>query len=407
MAAKTRIEWAANRNGTPGATWNPIRARDRETGRTGTWCVHASEGCRNCYAETFQARGLPANGLALPYAAQYRDRVEIFLDEQMLAAPLRRRKPTTWFLSSMTDVFGEWVPDRMLDRLFAVMALSPGHIFVVLTKRAARMRDYVSALQNDGDVQKRWLSSRVPAPYAGTDKLFDLLAQGRRWTVQLLPLPNVILGVSVEDQANAVLRIPDLLATPAACLAVSCEPLLSPLDLTALPRPRADGFMRPLDGRFNTLDWVICGGESGANARAMHPEWARSLRDQCALAGVPFFFKQWGEWLPIDNMGEELLESLYEPAPARDPEGRRRCKVLSSVLHGDGTTHDPVAAGSFEQGTDAMTIFRVGKHRAGRLLDGQEHNGRPALFAPDPQQGEGPSRDARDTTRPPSPGRSA
>ncbi len=412
MAAKTSIEWAANADGTPGATWNPIRAMHVGADgavRIGTHCIHVSPGCVNCYAETFNMRGLPNAGTGLAYTKQNEAKVSIFIDERMLAVPLRRRKPTTFFLSSMTDVFADFVTDDELDRLFAVMALSPQHTFIVLTKRAERMRAWFAERWQGTPTQTIHVAG-VPLtiPAGGTTgrrsqvedaceefiRRFDLDDTTREelWTPEgrlrimqwAWPLPNVWLVVSVEDQRNADERIPHLLATPAAVRGVSIEPMLGPVDLTRmwLPMPgggqsltnvlrsgcegthrhngdaaghdHGEGTSRHVgDPRFlhhhhdegcnaPRIDWVICGGESGPKARPMHPDWARSLRDQCADAGVPFFFKQWGE-------------------------------------------HGPLNIGSADYGIarmrDSDTMRRWGKARAGRLLDGVEHNARPPLSA--------------------------
>jgi protein gp37 len=296
VSAKTTIEWAANADGSPGATWNPIRARDRETGKVGTFCVHTSDGCKFCYAEKFQGRGLPNNGIGLAYAAQNLPKVEHYLDEKMLSAPLRIRKSTTFFLSSMTDIFGDWVSEEILAKLFVTMAARPDHLFIVVTKRSARMR---KALAMGGQI----------------DLLLRTFGGG-------LPLRNVWLVVSTEDQPNYDERTEDLRATPAIIRGVSAEPLIGPI--------KAD---------LRGIDWVIVGGESGPGARLMRPEWAQSLRDQCAAAGVPFFFKQWGAWAPWPHWPEDRTEAT---API-------------------------------------MEMRRVGKLKGGRLLDGREHNERPAF----------------------------
>lgn len=153
------------------------------------------------------------------------------------------------------------------------------------------------------------------------------MVQPDRW-----PLPNVWIGVSVEDQARADERIPLLLETPAAVRWVSAEPLLGRVDLRAMKR----------DG----LDWVVAGGESGPGARPMHPDWARSLRDQCVATGIPYFFKQWGEWVPAPE------EMNYAEAAA-----------LACRLNRE-----------FEPWSSGHTVIRVGKRKAGRLLDGREWN---------------------------------
>ncbi len=369
MADKTSIEWTD-------ATWNPIRARNRETGRIGHFCIHASEGCRHCYAERRQ----PRFQNPVRFAAQDQDKVELFLDEKVLLQPLRWRKPRKVFPCSMTDMFGEWVPDEWLDRIFAVMALCPQHNFQVLTKRSGRMQKYCSNPNTPRRVARFILDEAIENPKLFLIENWPVITLGKADdpddVISDWPLPNVWLGVSVEDQKTADARIPDLLVTPAAVRFLSCEPLLGPVDLTWIAQPNedADGVIdallgcnwveRPGDdyrptrpghegrrmGRWvvsgsddiianRKIDWIICGGESGPGARPMHPDWARSLRDQCEDAGVPFLFKQWGEWVSVSEV-----------------EG----------------------AGEHFQFDDYATVRNVGKKRAGRLLDGREHNGFPA-----------------------------
>ncbi len=305
MADKTRIEWAANPDGTPGATWNPIRARDTVTGKIGTHCVHASDGCAHCYAEAHNRRGMTPGGTGLAYTKQNEARVEIFLNEKMLLKPLQIKKPTTFFLSSMTDVFADFVSDEIIDELLGVMQICPRHTFIVLTKRAARARKYFARL----DERQRALECNAAVDWLN-------------W-----PLPNVWLGVSVEDRFN-VPRIWDLILTPAARRVISFEPLLEDVSL------RLRDVWRPgdtLDGVTPCIDWVIVGGESGPGARPMHPQWARDLRDLFVPAGVPFFFKQWGAHTPIgiDDQGEAL---------ATPP--MLRVGKAAAGRHLDGRTHD-------------------------------------------------------------------
>lgn len=233
----------------------------------------------------------------------------------------------------MSDLFHEAARDEWIDRTFAVMALTPQHTFLVLTKRAARMRDYVTSRPRD---------TVYP------DMAVILTESGSSHYRFLWPLPNVWLGVSVEDQVRADERIPELLATPAAVRWISAEPLLEPVNLQYL----GNRIERPIDSLFGRsgsrdrypdggrgsirwtpagsephLDWVICGGESGPGARPMHAGWARSLRDQCVAAEIPFFFKQWGEFAPVDS--------------------------------------------ATDGGDTRETMVRVGKLAAGRLLDGR------------------------------------
>ena len=285
---KSGIEW------TDRSDWNPMRG-----------CTRVSEGCRNCYAERiagrFSAPGQPFHGFTTqtPAGARWTGKVEMVPGR--LDLPLRWRKPSRIFVNSAFDLFHESVPDAWIDRVFAVMALAPQHTFQVLTKRAERMRQYFAA-RTSGD------------PWAeASDYVADLLGTKYHPAVlepEDMPLPNVWLGVSAEDQQRADERIPHLLATPAAVRWVSAEPLLGPLYMATNGRfDDGDGAWNWLTGvRFDVdvdangatggghkgarIDWIVAGGESGPGARPMHPDWARSLRDQCAKAGVPFFMKQ-------------------------------------------------------------------------------------------------------------------
>lgn len=421
MSNRTSIEWAANADGAPGATWNPIRAshfdtREKTYGESlGFHCVHVSEGCRNCYAERLNvAARFPGHGTGLAYTKQNEAHVRIFLDEQRLAVPLKRRKPATYFLSNMTDVFADFVTDDMLDKLFAVMALCPQHTFIVLTKRAERMRAWFAErwqgtparivqvagkpfqIPAGGETGRR---SQVEEACEEFISRFNLDDTDREdlWTPEgslrimqwQWPLPNVWLVVSVEDQRNADERIPHLLATPAAVRGVSCEPLLGSIDLTRLYHHEPAKFtwlagggarLNALTGNYpleesdsfgfhpRRLNWVICGGESGRNARPMHPAWARSLRDQCAAAGVPFFFKQWGEHLPVEIAPDESC-AVYDDTVAEG--SMRRIDSRPRVTAFDG-----------------QAFAAIGKARAGRLLDGVEHNGRPPFTAIANRKGE-------------------
>lgn len=284
---RTKIEWADS-------SWNPIRARNRDTGKIGWFCTHVSPGCGDstgggCYAETINHR----LGTGIDYRAQDLAKVEIFLDEKMLTQPLRWRRPRRIFVGSMTDLFGEFVPDAMIDCIFAVMALCPQHTFLLLTKRAGRMRGYCAEPQTPkGITAAAFAQARDLPARRGDDATtanWEFSPARIKW-----PLPNVWVGVSVEDQRRADERIPELLATPAAVRWISAEPLLGPVEIDQL----CDGTLDGLTGNWaygpdrQRLDWVVCGSESGAGARACDLEWVRSLRDQCISAGVPFFWKQ-------------------------------------------------------------------------------------------------------------------
>ena len=359
MADRSAIEWTD-------ATWNPIRARNLATGKVGWHCEHASEGCRNCYAETFNEKRL---GTGLPFKPGHRGDVEIFLDEKTLLAPLRWRRPRRIFVGSMTDLFGAWVTDSMVDRIFAVMALCPQHTFQVLTKRPERMRAYLSASH---DVTRRMVRHLVefgtPKQNAGLPAVW--------------PLPNVWLGTSCENQATADARVPELLATPAAIRFVSAEPLLGPIDFRRWLLGEEDhgvDISREVGARVGAcvswtppLDQIIVGGESGPNARPMHPAWARSIRNQCAGAGAAFFLKQHGQFLTVeikpDGQVEPTVPLVFSSRAIFRWQGDTPLRVLPEE---DCRT---VFAPGF-------LSFRVGRKAAGRLLDGVEHNAMPLPVA--------------------------
>ena len=311
--------------------------------------------------------------------------------DRVWEAPLRRRKPTTYFVNSMCDLFHPNVTDALIDRAFAVMALAPQHRFQVLTKHPERMRAWMRDKQRDewGDLYFAdffWAASEWPyfASEARRAELDSLINDGNREDA-LCCKPflwdNVWLGVSVEDQRRADERVPVLLATPAAVRFVSCEPLLGPVDLTALhcdgvvevdALRGTHGLTRPHGGDNVSLDWVIVGGESGPSAKPMHPDWARSLRDQCAEAGVPFFFKQWGAWLP------------WEPDGAPEWAAQNGAIVDGNVgpwIGADGmdkTDHPKRTGWDHNDEGEALCLFqRVSKAKAGRRIDGALHDAMP------------------------------
>ena len=352
----SKIEWTEK-------TWNPVRG-----------CSPASPGCTHCYAMALAHRH-GANptiegyeGLTQPSKAGpvWTGKVEAAPDA-VWETPLRRRTPTMWFVNSMGDLFHPEVPDAWIDRAFAVMALCPQHTFQVLTKHPERMREYFAS------TRRGWVATAISNVAVGAGLPFEQPEGPVEWTdgpsPELAftgdwPLPNVWLGVSAEDQTRAEARIPVLLDTPAAVRFVSCEPLLGPIDLQSLQYPRRygsgwrdalwgvkrDAYGTRLPGYtsrdLTTLDWVIVGGESGPKARPMHPDCARSLRDQCAAAGVPFFFKQWGEWWP----------------------GERK----DHPRHDDFADEVWADAQSYEW-SDETRALRIGKRAAGNVLDGRTH----------------------------------
>lgn len=278
MGETTGIEWAD-------ATWNPL-----------VGCEKVSPGCDHCYAETFVNRFSGSKGFPLPF-----DQIHI-RDDRFLLQPLNKwKEPKKIFVNSLSDLFHKDVPEEFIAKVFAVMAAAHWHRFELLTKRHGRMKSLLNSMAFRQEVGRQG----------------DLLG---RWGVALTqwPLPNVWLGVSVEDQERAALRIPALLATPAAVHWLSMEPLLGGVDLENVEAPNG-AVIDALHGDVKTkageiyaacpasIRWVVVGGESGAGARPMNVEWARSLRDQCVNAGVPFLFKQWGSH---DENGVHMSKKL-------------------------------------------------------------------------------------------------
>jgi protein gp37 len=318
MSDKTGIEWAD-------ATWNPV------------WgCTPVSPGCDHCYAETL------VNGrLAHLHPGGF---AKVRLRPEQLDKPLRWRRPRRIFVNSMSDLFHDDIPDDYIARVFAVMAYAHQHTFQLLTKRHGRMRSLLSspAFAKLVDAEwcgvQDWFWGRLP----DLDYMYPTASpHGSNW-----PLPNVWLGVSVENQQWADIRIPALLETPAAVRFLSCEPLLGPTDIALYLDPS-----RGVDSRGKAIDWVIVGGESGHDARPMHPDWARSLRTQCHTAGVAFLFKQWGEWVPEQQSPEDVVipgqvryhewrdgspDSLRlgKKAAGRELDGRTWDEYARAVTHG-------------------------------------------------------------------------
>lgn len=297
MGDKTGISWTD-------ATWNPIRG-----------CSRVSEGCRHCYAETVAARfsgpGQPYEGLARRKLtivnneerdpgnrSEARWTGEVRFVAERLRDPLRWKKPRRIFVNSMSDLFHEKLTNEQIAAVFGVMAAAPQHTFQVLTKRARRIREWSEWLAREAATCNAGVgmtpASRcfveaqraiVPLDLFGRPTIIACGDVVNAATRAPWPLPNVWLGVSVEDQAAADERIPELLRTPAAVRFLSCEPLLGPVQL---PVVHVFGNNRPPPG----ISWVIAGCESGPGARQCSVDWLRSLRDQCAAAGVPYFLKQ-------------------------------------------------------------------------------------------------------------------
>lgn len=324
MSQNSKIEWCD-------ASWSPV-----------TGCTPVSPGCQNCYAKRMATRlkgrcGYPAD-----------EPFRVTLHPERLKEPLRWKKPRRIFVCSMSDLFHDEVPDEFIDDILWRIFGCEHHQFLLLTKRPGRMRDRLTE-------RPRWCSES-------------------RW-----PLHNLWLGVTAEDQQRADERIPLLLQTPAAVRFVSAEPLLGPVDLTKFGYLRAGRYFEHDGSEWpNQISWVIAGGETGPGARPAHPDWFRQVRDQCASAGVPFFFRGWGEWASFGGDGVILdqMDCLQKVRPRAGPDWGLRALTLAdgTKIRGriDCHTFDPDKP-SYE------TVFSVGKKRAGRLLDGREWNEYPEV----------------------------
>jgi protein gp37 len=267
------------------------------------------------------------------------------MHDKALEQALAWKRGRKIFWNAHGDLFHENVTDAEIDRLLAVCALTPQHTHMILTKRSARMREYMDRKTSEPGAGK--VADAIGALGGGPGAQEAYMVSQAEYDC----LPNVWLGVSVEDQQRADERIPDLLATPAAVRFISAEPLLGPVDLTRIHETFDDGLGN--GKRFDTwgdgpdiagcpkLDWVIAGGESGPKARPANPQWFRDLRDQCQAASVPFLFKQWGEWVSVSEV--------------------------------EGFEGNPIH--TFD---DGRNVRRIGKKRAGRTLDGRTHDEFPA-----------------------------
>jgi protein gp37 len=339
MAEETEISWAD-------ATFN-------------AWigCTRVSRACDACYAETQNAFRKWNGGTWGPgtprkvMADAYWRRPHAWNKK----AELSGKRPRV-FCSSLADVFDNEAPAGQRDRLWATIRATPALDWLLLTKRPHNIARMLPPDWGDG-------------------------------------YPNVWLGTTVEDQKTADLRVPVLLKVPAVVRFLSCEPLLGPVDLGAFVRP--NGLVEvvgpggkvhyrrpagdPLIGEAiarpgysvrgaRDIHWVICGGENASNARPMHPAWARQLRDQCQSAGVAYHFKQWGTWLPADQVTEDRAEVIYLPRKKGEaPDAPRRCRVKTCAIQRD------------DSDLGAVLGFKVGVARAGRTLDGRTWDGFPEV----------------------------
>jgi protein gp37 len=332
MSANTSIEWATR-------SWNPLRG-----------CSKVSDGCKNCYAisqaNRFSGEGMPFEGLVHKKNGSLNWTGKITFAEKALMDPYKWKEKERIFVNSMSDVFHDNVPEEYIRRIFDIMADLPRHTFMILTKRPKRML-----------------------------QLMQKFSQEAMLYNDIFPLPNVWLGVSVENQLTANERIPLLMQTPAAIRFLSCEPLLGPVDLTNLDlgdqltggygkrrilwdalsgwESQFEQGILPEPGRIprvrisnpnNRIQWVIVGGERGHQSRPMHPHWVQSLLQQCLDSETAFMFKQYGDWT--------------NPAASGIP-----IESIRKARH--------------YQFDDGISVWKIGRKRAGRNFYGESWDAYP------------------------------
>lgn len=310
-------------------------------------CTKVSRACQHCYAEIVaKVFGKRLFG-AVPQWGAGKPRFERLQAARAEALKIQRQavksgtRPKV-FVNSMSDWLDDEVPLEWLAYLLETLALCPNVDFQLLTKRPENWKPRVNLVSGMYDLQ--------------TDEGRKAWAYGAEWYVAGKAPDNLWIGTTVEDQKAANTRIPHLLTIPAKVRFLSCEPLVGPIDfcipgpdmsriypLTGHYRPHRHPEPMPAADLTKCIHWVIGGGESGGAAEPTHPDWLRSLRDQCAGAGVPFFFKQWGEWLPVTH--------LRHAAP-------------------DTPLNRAYKGHKFDDGT---LMLRVGVDTAGALLDGMPH----------------------------------
>lgn len=319
----TKIEWT-------NTTWNPIRG-----------CSRVSPGCMNCYAERQAIRqaapGKPYHGLVQITNGHPQWTGVVHFDEKRLLEPLSWRMPRRVFVNSMSDLYHQNVTDEQRDLIYAVMALTPQHEYQILTKRHAEAWDYFFLKNSQYRLFHIW---------EAIDKIFPTRTEHSIATKERLfeggPIPNIIHGFSAENQEYFDKRWDAIgkLGALGFRTMVSCEPLLGPINM----------------GEGRIPDWVIAGGESGPGARPAHPDWFRSLRDQCQKAGKAFFFKQWGAWVKYIDRDKE------------DPDWRQN---YTRINRSDSFRILNLEGGCGFHGERVHVMQRVGKKAAGAVLDGE------------------------------------
>lgn len=340
----SKIEWT-HRPGTKSEVWNPT-----------TGCDKVSAGCRNCYAEVMhkRLRGMGQKKYQHPFLGYFT------MHEDELMKPFTWRKPRTVFVNSMSDLFHSDVTWDFLDKVFTTMVLTPWHTYQILTKRSDELAKYFA--QGKEALVKRWEEYEISfgEPKDPACSVYNLCHE---W-----PRPNIWIGVSAENQETLDERIPHLLTVPAAVRFVSYEPALGPIDISSWLYPKEFIGMpvESYDGKWwdtleNDIHWIIAGGESGNKARPAHPDWFRSVRDQCKAADVKFFFKQHGAWEPINI--HRIDQPMSKVGYFNEQQKFVECKNWKYLPSNFGRL----------PGDKRVPMTMVGKAKSGNMLDSVQH----------------------------------
>lgn len=340
MVSTSSIEWTD-------MTWNPV-----------TGCSKVSQGCKHCYAERQWPRMR-----AMVEAYKGRAFTDVKCHPERLHQPLRIATPKKIFVNSMSDLFHEDVPFEFIASVFAVMSVTTRHTYQVLTKRPSRMREFFEWAMN----------GHGPDHFNASDRISDHWPKHVEWKGYdncgpAFPYQNIWLGISIENQETANDRIPYLLQTPAAVRWISAEPLIGPIDFYKASNHWHKNGYTPWRNTsvLSGIDWIVIGGESGPQARPIHPQWAHQILDQSIPANVARFFKQWGEYEPIAHYfsnTEKRDEALLNP----------RHILVTSNGNQWNTDKDG------QPPSDCWIMLKTGKHNAGNALVGRKWQEFPAI----------------------------
>lgn len=364
--SKTSIEWTQE-------VWNPT-----------TGCNKINPGCKFCYAEVMHKRLMVMQ--PNKYSRPFLDGA--FEHPESLLLPLKWKKPRTIFVNSMSDLFHDNISVDYIAQVYAIMFLANQHTYQVLTKRSNRRREILNSLEFM-ELLHKYINQFH-------DKYIKRLEQELYFFDDILngfPFKNIWEGSSTADQASLEAELPHLLETPAYVRFLSAEPLLGPLRLLQTYMLAVGKFPKGhVPKRREGLHWVITGGESGNKARPSHPDWYRSLKTECEAMKIPFFFKQWGKWLPIEQDSPNKIgpdfkrEEEYTDRAEYEIELNKFLKFWKKriqVININGLIITPhismIEPHLADESLKPTAVYNYGKKNSGNLLDGEKHLNFPTL----------------------------